>query len=277
VLIIYGVTIEKMYSENGDDNLDLKYLFDEAVLNYEKRRPNYGIELFKDVIKYAEITMGKSLLEVGCGTGQGTEPFLKTKCKLTAVELGENLASYTREKFKVYKNFNVVRSAFEDYACDDNKFDMLYSATAFHWIPDEIGYKKANRIIKSGGTIALFWNRPSPNDKDNPVHQKIQSIYRELLPQWSNKVTHSQDKPKYSSINKIEQYGFVNVVFKQYDNIRKMTGIEYVELLNTYSDHIALGKSMKSLLFDGIRTAIEEFGNEIIINDTVELYLAKKP
>ena len=48
-----------------------------------------------------------------------------------------------------------------------------------------------------------------------------------------------------------------------------MTGIEYVELLNTYSDHIALEKSMKSLLFDGIRTAIEEFGNEIIINDTV--------
>ena len=35
--------------------------------------------------------MDKSLLEVGCGTGQATEPFLKTKCKVTAVELGENL------------------------------------------------------------------------------------------------------------------------------------------------------------------------------------------
>lgn len=108
--------------------------------------------------------MDKSLLEVGCGTGQATEPFLKTKCKVTAVELGENLASYTREKFKIYKNFNVIRSAFEDYDCDDNQFDMLYSATAFHWIPDEIGYKKAYRIIRSGGTLALFWNRPSPNE-----------------------------------------------------------------------------------------------------------------
>jgi ubiquinone/menaquinone biosynthesis C-methylase UbiE len=257
--------------------LDLKFLFDEAVINYEKRRPTYGTELFKDVIKYAEITKDKSLLEVGCGTGQATEPFLKTKCKVTAVELGENLASFTREKFKAYENFNIVRSAFEDYKSDDNKFDMLYSATAFHWIPDEIGYKKAYRILKSGGTIALFWNRPSPNDKDNPVHQKIQSIYREVLPQWSNNVTQSQDKPKYSSINKIEQYGFVNVETKEYHNTRKMTGVEYVELLNTYSDHIALEKPIKSLLHDGIRTAIEELGNEIIINDTVELYLAKKP
>lgn len=256
-----------------------KYLFDEVVLNYEKRRPNYGTELFKDVIKYAEITIDKSLIEVGCGTGQATEPFLKTNCKVTAVELGENLATYTREKFKAYENFKVVRSSFEDYACDDITFDMLYSATAFHWIPDEIGYKKAYRLIKSGGTIALFWNRPAPNDKNNPLHQKIQAIYKELLPHWSYKVTSPEDKErKYSSIlNKIKEYGFINAELKLYHNTRRMTGVEYIELLNTYSDHLALENSIKTLLFDGIRTAIEEFGNEVVINDTVDLYLAKKP
>lgn len=257
--------------------MDLKYTFDEVVLNYDKRRPNYGTELFKDVIKYAGITMDKSLIEVGCGTGQATEPFLKEKCKVTAVELGENLAYYTREKFKSYENLNVVQSAFEEYECEDNKFDMLYSATAFHWIPEEIGYKKAYSMLKSGGAIALFWNRPSPNDNNSPVHQKIQAIYKELLPQWGSVGANAKDKPKYSSINKIEQYGFVNVEFREYQNIRRMTGVEYVELLNTYSDHIALEEPIKSLLYDGVRAAIEELGNEIIINDTVELYLGKKP
>jgi len=271
--------MEKIYIENGDDNLDIKYLFDDVVLNYEKRRPNYGTELFKHIIKYAEITRDKSVIEVGCGTGQATEPFLKTNCKVTAVELGENLASYTREKFKAYKNLHVVSSAFEDYDCDDNKFDMIYSATAFHWIPDEIGYKKAYRIIKNGGSIALFWNRPSINDKNNPVHQKIQSIYNEILPHWSYKVTSDEEKSSmYSSIiNKIEQCGFTNIEFKLYHNTRKMTGVEYIELLNTYSDHLALAKSIKSQLFHGIRTVIEEFGNEIIINDAIDLYLAQKP
>lgn len=267
-----------MYIENGDDNLDKKYLFDEAVLNYEKRRPNYGTELFKDIIKYAEITMDKSVVEIGCGTGQATEPFLKTKCKVTAVELGENLASYTREKFKAYENLNVIRSAFEDFDCEDNKFDMLYSATAFHWIPDEIGYKKAYSKIKKGGTIALFWNRPSTSDKDNPLHGKIQSVYNKVLPQWGSKVISEEERSRmYSTIlNKIEQYGFTNIEFKLYHNIRKMTGVEYIELLNTYSDHLALEQSIKSQLFDGIRTAIEEHGNEVIINDAVDLYLAKK-
>ena len=43
--------------------MDIKCLFDDVVLNYEKRRPNYGAELFKDIIKYAEIDMDKSLIE----------------------------------------------------------------------------------------------------------------------------------------------------------------------------------------------------------------------
>ncbi|MDF2545114.1 MAG: methyltransferase [Anaerosolibacter sp.] len=258
--------------------MDMKYLFDEVVLNYEKRRPNYGAELFREIIKYGEITMDKSVIEVGCGTGQATKPFLEAKCKVIAVELGENLASYTRNKFRDYSNLEVIQSSFEDYECDNSSFDMLYSATAFHWIPDEIGYKKAYKIIKNGGTIALFWNKPSTNHKDNPLHQKIQSIYTELLPQWSYKVTNNEDKSRYSSIiNKLEQYGFTNIEFKLYHNIRKMTGIEYIELLNTYSDHLALEKSIKSKLFNAVRAAIEELGNELIINDTVDLYLARKP
>jgi ubiquinone/menaquinone biosynthesis C-methylase UbiE len=262
---------------NGDDNMDKKYLFDQIVLNYEKSRADYGTKLFNDIIKYAKISKDKSIIEVGCGTGKATEPFLKTKCKVTAVELGKNLASYTREKFEKYRNLDVVQSSFEDYECEDNKFDMLYSATAFHWIPDEIGYKKAYRIIKNGGSIALFWNKPCVNKKDNPLHQKIQSIYKELLPEWSYKASDNEDEAKHKArINNLEQYSFTDIEFKQYHNTRKKTGAEYIELLNTYSDHRALEKSIQLTLYNSIRAAIEEFGNELIINDTVDLYLARK-
>lgn len=77
-------------------------------------------------------------------------------------------------------------------------------------------------------------------------------------------------------MNQIEQYGFINIEFHIYKNTRIMTGVEYVELLNTYSDHIALSKSIQGPFFNAIRTAIEEAGNKIVINDTVELYLARK-
>lgn len=259
--------------------MEAKYLFDDSVLQYEKMRPTYGTQIFKDVIKYAQISSNKSLLEIGCGTGQATKPFLKTGAKVTAVELGENLAAFTAKKFKTYKNFNVVCSPFEDYTCEDNSLDMVYSATAFHWLSEEVGYNKAYNILKNGGTLALFWNRPSANDSDNPVHQKIQAVYHDLLPHWSCKVTNGKDKEKiYSSIIKtIEKFGFTDLEFKLYHNTRKMTGAQYIELLSTYSDHLALEASIRLPLFERIRAEIEALGNEIIIHDTVDLYLAKKP
>lgn len=45
--------------------------------------------------------------------------------------------------------------------------DLVYSATAFHWIPEEIGYSKVFSILKSGGVFARFANHPF-KDKENP-------------------------------------------------------------------------------------------------------------
>lgn len=38
--------------------------------------------------------------------------------------------------------------------------NIRYSATAFHWIPEEIGYPKVIQMLKPHGTLALFWNKP---------------------------------------------------------------------------------------------------------------------
>lgn len=252
-----------------------KYLFDEVVINYDKRRADYGIQLFHDILDYAGITAHKSIIEVGCGTGKATGPFLKTGCSVTAIELGKNLALYTKEKYKDYSNLNVIQSAFEDYQCDDNKFDMLYSATAFHWIAPEIGYKKTYRILKNGGTLALFWSKSSVND--DPLYRKIQSIYNKFLPQWGSDETKNDHASRYPIIQKqLAEYGFADFQFHLYHNSRTMTGEEYVELLDTYSDHRALDKVIRVSLYNSIRAAIEESGNELIINDTFDLYLARK-
>lgn len=258
--------------------MEEKLLFDEVVLNYEKRRPNYGTQLFTDIINYAGINDSKSIIEVGCGTGQATEPFLKAKCKVKAVEVGKNLAEFTKQKYKDYDNFEVINLAFEDYLCDFNSVDMLFSATAFHWIPAEIGYKKAYDILKNGGTIALFWNKPSVNRPGNVLHQKIQDIYDTYLPEWKYKRSNPDDTSRYISIqNTISSYGFTDIQFKLYYNTRILNSEEYIELLNTYSDHRALDEKIRIPFFEAIKAVIEEFDNNLTIYDTVDLYLAKKP
>ena len=52
--------------------------FDENVLDYDRYRPTYGTEIFRDSIVYAGISDGSRVLEIGCGTGNATLPFLET-------------------------------------------------------------------------------------------------------------------------------------------------------------------------------------------------------
>lgn len=163
--------------------MDLRLKFNEVVAEYDKWRPTYVPELFGDIMDFSKINQASRVLEVGIGTGQATMPILKTNCHLTAVELGSDLATYTKKKFEGYNNFEIENVAFEDYECSDNSFDMIYSATAFHWIPEEIEYSKVYRLLKSGGTFACFRNYPYKDKANEPLHIAIQKLYSKYMSQ----------------------------------------------------------------------------------------------
>lgn len=108
--------------------MDLRYKFDEDAQNYEKYRPTYIDELFADIITYSGLDDTKNALEIGIGTGQATLPFLSTGCNLTAIELGENLAAYSKDKFALFDNFSIVNTSFESYSAASNSLNLVYAA-----------------------------------------------------------------------------------------------------------------------------------------------------
>ncbi|WP_310551707.1 methyltransferase domain-containing protein [Paenibacillus glufosinatiresistens] len=110
---------------------DLRFKFDEDPLNYDRSRPAYTEAMFEDIIHYASLDKSKEALEIGVGTGQATLPFLRTGCRVTAVELGGNMARFVRDKFAEYANFQVLHTDFESYEGRSGSFDFIYSATAF--------------------------------------------------------------------------------------------------------------------------------------------------
>ena len=67
--------------------------FDRIPDDFDKGRLRYCDEAFADIIQYAELSPEKSVLEIGPGTGQATEPILKTGCNYLAIELGNILQS----------------------------------------------------------------------------------------------------------------------------------------------------------------------------------------
>ncbi|MDR1505343.1 MAG: class I SAM-dependent methyltransferase [Prevotella sp.] len=160
----------------------LEWTFNTEAEKYEKMRPEYVPELYEDIFDFITIDKTSNVVEVGIGGGQAALPILKTGCRLTPVEYGENLAKLCRQKFKEFPSFSTVTAKFEDFEYDKNACDLIYSASAFHWIPEEVGYTKVFELLKSGGVFAHFANHPYKDKGREDIHEALRKIYSVYMP-----------------------------------------------------------------------------------------------
>ncbi|MBR6573737.1 MAG: class I SAM-dependent methyltransferase [Clostridia bacterium] len=258
----------------------LEWTFDTVAPVYEKLRPGYVEELYRTLFEYIPIDESSKVVEVGSGGGQATLPILKTGCELIAVEYGEQFSELLKEKFQGYHNFSVITGKFEDTAFEEGAFDLVFSASAFHWVPEKIGYEKVFSMLKSGGAFARFANHPY-RDKGNPALSKeIDELYDEYYYKFHNKKR--QVLTEYSEEQAQEramiacQYGFTDIQYALFHRERVFSGKEYIQLLGTYSDHIAMEETIRTEFFSKIEDAIDRHGGTITIYDTIDLQLARK-
>ncbi|WMJ22679.1 class I SAM-dependent methyltransferase [Paludicola sp. MB14-C6] len=259
----------------------LEWTFNTQAEKYEKMRPGYVSELYDDIFKLVNLNSNSNVIEIGIGGGQATLPILKTGCNLTAVEYGENLAKVCCEKFKDYHNFLTIVSKFEDTSFENNLYDLIFSASAFHWVPEEIGYRKVFDLLKSGGVFARFANHPYCDKGNLILSEEIDRIYAMYYYKFYNKKheTLKEYNEQYASnrADIAKKYGFIDISYKLYHRTRTFTSKEYIELLGTYSDHIAIEENIRNKFFSEIETVIDDFGGQITIYDTIDLQLARKP
>lgn len=249
--------------------MEFRKVFDSIPEEFERGRTKYCDEVFADVIKYSGLDSSKTALEIGPGTGQATEPILKTGCSYLAIELGENLAKYIKNKFSKYDNFQIVNADFETYAFSQNQFDLVYSAATIQWIPEEIGFPKIYDMLKSNGTLAMMFTKTDEKSANEALYQKIQEVYSKYF-RPENEYTCNLN------YNNVEKYGFTHIEYHEYKITRELNADEYVEWISTHATHITLQEPYKSEFYTGIKEAIMSFGNSIKLNDTIVLYLARK-
>ena len=102
----------------------------------------------------------------------------------------------------------------EDAAIPDDSFDLVYSASAFHWVPEEIGYPKVFRILKSGGAFARFANHPYRAGDNPELFEAINRVYAEHYYTYYTGKKQPDQYPVYSEEQAAERariadrYGF---------------------------------------------------------------------
>lgn len=263
-----------------------RVLFNDIVENYNNIRPEYPLALFDDIFKYLGLTTQKSALEIGAGTGKATKPFLDAGYDVTAVELGSNMADFLSKRYNGYKGFQVVVSSFEDAILQENSYDLIYAASAFHWVDAKIGCPKALRLLKDGGTIALFRYNAIAADGDE-LYDEIQAVYDKYYYSYYTSSSRPVKKSREDFLKKSEiyisyrfsdlaDYGFQDIAMKFYDGARTYSADEYITLLETMSDHKSLPDNNRQSLYAGIKKAIIKHGGKHTVNYIFQLYMGRK-
>ncbi len=260
--------------------MDLRLMFNEVPAEYDSLRPRYTDALFVDTIRFSSLDEPKKALEIGIGTGQASLPFLKTGCELTAIEIGDKLAQYSREKFAEFERFKVINQDFESVPLEENYYDFIYSASAFHWISPEIGMPKVFRLLKSGGVFAWISVQPAPTQKN--VHDELQKVYDEYSRYFSGEKPqfNRQQEAQNKQLNReaaFNHYGFIGVEHKLYYGSRTLSASDYATLCSTYSDHRAIPVDDRIQFLKKIEDAINRCGGAFIFEDAFLLCMGRKP
>ena len=260
---------------NDVKNRGLRTTFDSDAANYDAIRPRYCDALFRRVIETADLSPGKTCLEIGPGTGQATEPILDSGAAVEAVELGEHLADYLAEKYAHRANLRVWKGDFLEYP-EEKQFDLIYSATAFHWIPREEGLAKVMRLLKPGGMLALFWNHPLPGGGEGTAGDvALQRVYNKYGKGRRDTLFDGSSCPAYCEA--LKAAGFTDVRFALFEAWRHLDGEQYVMLLRSYSDHAKMTPEEQVSLERDMQMKILDLGGNLPIKDLMDLYIAKKP
>jgi 2-polyprenyl-3-methyl-5-hydroxy-6-metoxy-1,4-benzoquinol methylase len=137
------------------------------------------------------------VLEIGCGTGQLTRQLAGRAFDLTAIDIGAAMVRTARSNVAdTTARFQVC--SFEDFA-DTGPFDLIVSATAFHWIDPGVGLAKAARLLRPMGWLALLTT-------GERYPEPLQSRLRELWVRHSRQSGEWADQPAW--LEALRQSGF---------------------------------------------------------------------
>ncbi len=238
-----------------DDRARLRTTFDSVADSYQQARPEYPAELFDTLIQTAGLTPGDRLLEVGCATGKATLPLARRGLRVTCVEIGPALVVAARQSFTAFPEVDVVECAFEDWDPPAGEpFDLVFAATAWHWLDPAVRYRKAWELLRSSGHLA-FWSATHVfPDGGDPFFAELQEVYDEIGEGVPGGAAYPRPDELPDDREETERSEwFEDVVVRHFDWEVVYTAEEYLRLLDTFSGHIAMEEWQRKRLYAEIR------------------------
>lgn len=137
-------------------------------------------------------------------------------------------------------------------------FDIVASATAFHWVDPAVGVRKAALALRDFGWLAVWSNIYGDPERPDPFHEAIQPLLRSYAPELSRpEVPRPEEGNDCSDFDEAEEHVFQWDATHDPDQIRA--------LFSTFSPWIALPVERREPLLDALHAlARGEFAGRVV-------------
>lgn len=233
--------------------------FDDDPANYDRARPSYPDALFDDLWGYLDpgVRGRPEVVEMGPGTGQATRALLARGADVTAVELGENLAVFLARQFADEPRLRVVNAAFEDAPLPEAAFDLVFAATAYHWVAQEARMTRPHALLRERGVLAVVDTVQVRDDADRGYFERSQHIYARY---WPDQATFRPapeptfEPPLAAEMTESGRFDDVHVWRYRWDQRYDVNA--YLDLVRSYSNTQQLPPAERSRFLADLRAFV---------------------
>ncbi|MGO9853875.1 MAG: class I SAM-dependent methyltransferase [Acidimicrobiales bacterium] len=262
----------------SDPRSTARAVFDGIAALYDRARPSYPTRAVSELLDVCGVDGSSRILEIGCGTGQLTRHLAPTGAAIRCVEPGSALADIARANLAGFPNVDIATTTFEELEVSPRSYDVVVSATAFHWIDPSISFAKAADVLEPGGFLALMTNAHASGGShtDERIAQPVRDLHRRIAPEvgdwtfataeeirrnaeaggdiaavWSRVDRRFSESPEVSS-------SFGSPMVKTYPWIVTYDRDPYLEMLATQSSYALMEPAQREELLSGIGGLIDE-------------------
>lgn len=126
-----------------------------AADSYVRGRPDYPPEIEHWLRNDIGAERGKTIVDLGAGTGKFTPRLLATGASVIAVE---PVPQMLRKLAAALPQVNALEGTAESIPLPDASVDAVICAQAFHWFASKAALAEIHRVLKPGGKLGLVWN-----------------------------------------------------------------------------------------------------------------------
>lgn len=258
------------------DHTTLRRTFDQEAQLYNEIRPHYPEALFETLIDVTALSPQAKLVEIGPGTGQATKPLAKRGYQITAIELGAALGDVARYELRPYPHVRVITGSFEDIDLPADTFDLVFAATAFHWIKPELRYVKPHHILKADGYLAIIHTHHVSDEQGDLFFKAAQPIYDRYYTNDTGKPP-ALPGPDTVKPTELDEKLFKFIHFQRFPMVVAYSAQGYAKLLNTYSPTLVLPEQKRTAFLNDIEALINgQFNGRVDKHFVMSLTIAQK-